>query len=125
MTAQSLQPNLELPDEWNLISGFVDDCNLRGYSPETIRSHRSNLRTIARYLDSQGFGLRAHITSNADYKGFINELKSGKTALLCMEQFAKPEGNQIYSCHRDILADMILEYEPKEKLLKFNNRIDL
>jgi len=58
MNEQSLQPNLELPDEWNLISGFVDDCKLRGYSPETIRSHRSNLRTIARYLDSQGFGFR-------------------------------------------------------------------
>ena len=58
MTEQSLQPNQELPDEWNLISGFVDDCELRGYSPETIRSHRSNLRTIARYLDSQGFSFR-------------------------------------------------------------------
>jgi len=58
MTEQSLQPNLELPDEWDLISGFVNDCELRGYSPETIRSHRSNLRTIARYLDSQGFGFR-------------------------------------------------------------------
>ena len=58
MTEQSLHPNLELPDEWGLISGFVDDCELRGYSPETIRSHRSNLRTIARYLDSQGFGFR-------------------------------------------------------------------
>ena len=58
MTEQSLQPNLELPDEWDLISGFVDDCELRGYSPETIRSNRSNLRTIARFLDSQGFSFR-------------------------------------------------------------------
>lgn len=58
MTEQSLQPSLELPIEWDLISGFVDDCELRGYSPETIRSHRSNLRTIARYLDSQGFSFR-------------------------------------------------------------------
>jgi len=58
MTEQSLQPSLELPVEWDLISGFVDDCELRDYSPETIRSHRSNLRTIARYLDSQGFAFR-------------------------------------------------------------------
>ncbi|MCW3988827.1 MAG: tyrosine-type recombinase/integrase [Candidatus Bathyarchaeota archaeon] len=58
MTEQSFQPNLELPYEWSLISGFVDDCEVRDYSPETIRSHRSNLRTIARYLDSQGFGFR-------------------------------------------------------------------
>ena len=58
MIEQSLQANLELPVEWDLISGFVVDCELRGYSPETIRSHRSNLRTIARFLDSQGFGFR-------------------------------------------------------------------
>ncbi len=66
-----------------------------------------------------------HIAANADFNGFINELKSGTSALLCMEKFAKPKGNQKYSCHRDILADMILEYEPKEKLLMFNNRVDL
>jgi len=58
MTKQRLQPNLDLPDEWDLISGFVDDCVLRGYSPETIRSHRSNLRTIARFLDTQNIGFR-------------------------------------------------------------------
>jgi len=36
--------------DFELIERFVEDCGLRGYSPETIRSHRSNLRTIARFL---------------------------------------------------------------------------
>ena len=40
----------------DLIRGFVDDCRLRGYSPETIRSHRSNLRTIHRFLRRNGAG---------------------------------------------------------------------
>jgi len=35
-----------------LLEEFIEDCKLRGYSPETIRSHRSNLRTIRRYLES-------------------------------------------------------------------------
>ena len=34
----------------DLIRDFVGDCRLRGYSPETIRSHRSNLRTVAGFL---------------------------------------------------------------------------
>ncbi len=39
-----------LSADFELIDKFVEDCVLRGYSPETIRSHRSNLRTIARFL---------------------------------------------------------------------------
>jgi len=38
----------------DLIVEFVKDCRLRGYSPETIRSHRSNLRTISRFLNQNG-----------------------------------------------------------------------
>lgn len=34
----------------DLIKNFVSDCRLRGYSPETIRGHRSNLRTASRFL---------------------------------------------------------------------------
>jgi len=41
-----------LDGNYRLIEGFIGDCGLRGYSPETIRSHRSNLRTIARFLSS-------------------------------------------------------------------------
>lgn len=40
----------------DLIRSFVDDCRLRGYSPETIRSHRSNIRTAARFLKKRAIG---------------------------------------------------------------------
>jgi integrase/recombinase XerD len=43
-----------LASDYELIDRFIGDCRLRGYSPETIRSHRSNLRTIARYLSGSG-----------------------------------------------------------------------
>ena len=42
----------------DLIQGFVDDCRLRGYSPETIRSHRSNLRTIQHFLKRNSLGFQ-------------------------------------------------------------------
>ena len=38
----------------DLMRDFVGDCRLRGYSPETIRSHRSNLRTASRFLRQRG-----------------------------------------------------------------------
>ena len=44
------------PSNQDLIHSFLDDCNLRGYSSETIRSHRSNLRIIADFLRNRGWG---------------------------------------------------------------------
>jgi len=41
-----------------LIERFLDDCRLRGYSPETIRSHGSNLRTLAKFLAGIGLTFR-------------------------------------------------------------------
>ena len=41
------------PDE-ELIELFVEDCKLQRLSPETIRSRKSNLRTISRFLKSRG-----------------------------------------------------------------------
>ena len=38
-------------DDYGLIQSFISDCGLRGYSPETIRSHRSNLNVIAGFLN--------------------------------------------------------------------------
>lgn len=34
-----------------LVTDYIADCEIRALSPETIRSTRSNLRTIARFLD--------------------------------------------------------------------------
>jgi integrase/recombinase XerD len=45
MTQQS---NMQLMRE------YIDDCEIRALSPETIRSKKSNIRTIARYLDKEG-----------------------------------------------------------------------
>jgi len=39
----------------DLMKLFLDDCTLRGYSPETIRSHRSNLRIISGFLKDRGW----------------------------------------------------------------------
>jgi ParB family chromosome partitioning protein len=56
----------------------------------------------------------------------VNRLKSKRSCLMCEEAYPKPKGTQRHYCHRDILAEMILEYENEEKpLLKFEKRVDL
>ena len=52
MTEQKAASHVETPIDMGLINDFMEDCKLRGYSPETIRSHRSNLRTIAKFLNN-------------------------------------------------------------------------
>jgi len=52
MTEQKSVSHLETPIDMGLVNDFMEDCRLRGYSPETIRSHRSNLRTIAKFLNN-------------------------------------------------------------------------
>lgn len=56
----------------------------------------------------------------------IERLKSKKACIMCEELYPKPKGTQKHHCHRDILADLILEYKDENKpLLKFEKRIDL
>ncbi len=38
----------------DLMKDYISDCELRALSSETIRSKRSNIRTIASFLDKQG-----------------------------------------------------------------------
>lgn len=67
-----------------------------------------------------------HIENEVEFDNVIKYLKdSGKPALMCMEKYAKKMRDQKYPCHRDILADMILNYKTEDSLLKFENRIDL
>lgn len=67
-----------------------------------------------------------HIDSETEFDKFIVEIKTkGKTALMCMERHAKPKGEQKYACHRDILVDLILQYESKDPLIRFEKRVDL
>jgi len=50
----------------------------------------------------------------------IKELKdTGKSALLCSERYPQPKGEQKHYCHRDILANLMLQTEILEK------RVDL
>lgn len=58
---------------------------------------------------------------------FVEHLKkSGRPCLMCEEAYPKPKGTQKHYCHRDILADMLLQYEDAEKpLIKFQKRVDL
>lgn len=67
---------------------------------------------------------------NVEEWGKMNDLishlkESGKCALMCMERHAKPKGDQKIWCHRDMLADLILEHETLDPLLQFSDRIDL
>jgi len=66
---------------------------------------------------------------DSDKVNFDNVIKylkeSGKPVLMCMEKYAKKMRDQKYACHRDILANMILNYTTLDVLLKFEKRIDL
>ena len=67
-----------------------------------------------------------HLNTETNFDGFIEHIKkTGKTALMCMEKYAKANKEQSYACHRDILADLILERKLADPLLKFENRVDL
>ena len=65
-------------------------------------------------------------SDNVDFDSVMKYLKdSGRPALMCLEKYAKKMRDQKYSCHRDILANMILRYTTLDSLLKFEKRIDL
>ncbi len=67
-----------------------------------------------------------HIENETELDEIINVLKdSGKPAIMCMERYAKKMRDQKYACHRDILADLILNYNISDELLKFQDRVDL
>ncbi len=67
-----------------------------------------------------------HIRTETKFDELIDHIKkSGKVALMCMERYAKPMRDQKYACHRDILADLILEYKSDDPLLRFEKRVDL
>jgi ParB family chromosome partitioning protein len=60
-----------------------------------------------------------------DFKKFVERIKdTGKTALMCMETYPKPIRNQSHGCHRDLLANIIMEMK-KENMSLFKGRIDL
>ncbi len=63
---------------------------------------------------------RWHIGKEADLNKFVSEVKdSGKTAVMCMEKYAKAQKDQKIHCHRHILANLIIETK------EFKERVDL
>jgi len=59
-----------------------------------------------------------HIKDNVE--NFVKELKdSGRTVLLCTEKYPEPKNKQKHYCHRDILANLVLNVNV------FERRIDL
>jgi ParB family chromosome partitioning protein len=67
-----------------------------------------------------------HIEKQTDFEDFIAEIKNlGKIVLMGVERYAKPKGDQKIECHRDILADLIINRKIKDPILNFDTRIDL
>lgn len=59
-----------------------------------------------------------HVKDNAEK--LIKELKdSGKSVLLCSEKYPQPKGDQKHYCHRDILANLMLEVGVFDKRVDF------
>lgn len=63
---------------------------------------------------------RWKMKKEVDFNEFVSGVKDGgKTVLMCMEKYAKPQRDQKIFCHRSILTDLILETG------EFKEQIDL
>lgn len=61
-----------------------------------------------------------HTEKELNFPDLVAKIKvGGKTALMCMERYAKPTRDQKIHCHRHILANLIMETK------EFTERIDL
>lgn len=66
------------------------------------------------------------INTETNIVEFIEHLKkSGRVVIMCEERYAKPMKDQKYASHRDILAELLLEYKGEDQLLNFEKRINL
>jgi len=53
-----------------------------------------------------------NIHNDDKFEEFAEMLKqSGKPALMCIEKYPKPQGDQDHFCHRHHLADQLLEHD--------------
>lgn len=129
---------------YNAMSQYKADFNQNVLKRELIRdnidyNHIQNFGVpplmrdvvIAGY-DSDCFRkwYRTFVTINQkeDFRKFLQQLKDfDKSVLLCSEEYSKPKGSQKHFCHRDFLADLIIEYSKKfkDETYHFNERSDL
>jgi ParB family chromosome partitioning protein len=67
-----------------------------------------------------------HVYMETQFDDFIERIKqAGRTALMCAERHATPWRNQPHACHRNLLANLILDHQCEDPLLRFTHRIDL
>jgi len=84
------------------IEGYIDDTAFRGW--------------YNWHLDNIGFNVE-------DFNEFLKN--NGKSCLMCMEGYAKPNKNQKHHCHRDFLSYIILKNKSNDSVLLFERRFDL
>ncbi|MHA1227445.1 MAG: ParB/RepB/Spo0J family partition protein [Candidatus Hodarchaeales archaeon] len=87
-----------------VIAGFDSDCFRKWYRLNVTNIHKE------------------------EFKNFLEKIKDyKKCVLLCSESYPKPKGSQKHFCHRDFLADLIIEYSQKFKneAIHFHKRVDL
>ncbi len=67
-----------------------------------------------------------HIDNEVEFDILIKFLKDfGKPVIMCMERYATKMRDQKYDCHRNILAELILNFKNKDTILEFLQRLDL
>lgn len=61
---------------------------------------------------------RWHINAEVKFTEFVDHIKnSGRTALMCMERYAKAMKDQKIHCHRHFLAELLLESKQFESIV--------
>ncbi len=99
------------------------------HKPELGVIYQIRAPYIENYIDPKAFrGWYNWHLKEVDFNlsEFVKFLKTnGKCCLMCMEKFAKPNKTQKNYCHRDFLADIIINNENKDSLLHFEKRMDL
>ncbi len=84
---------------------------------------------IKGYISHDCFkGLYQWHLDDIDFKieEFVKFIKNnGTCCFMCMEKFSKPNKQQKYYCHRDLLVEKILNYKAIDPLYNFDERMDL
>lgn len=84
------------------IEGYIDDKAFKGWYKWHLKDIEFNISEFVQFLKN-----------------------NGNCCFMCMEEYAKPNKNQNYYCHRDYLSEIIMNFETEDLLLIFDKRIDL
>lgn len=89
----------------SLLEAYLEDCEMRALSPETIRSKKSNIRTIARFLDE-------HDVSYVDVD---------KEILKAVLSYLRDEREVVFTTQKHYFSDLSSFYE----YLVYEEKIDV